>query len=151
PRGAVAAALQYGHVHVRITQGYAGSYASGFPDEYAFEDFLGRLNRLREDERQLRAGEHVSGPAAETYRSRVTSSATTRFGGRTIPTERQARAALKHMALQVFPGRAMTCVLDPTQALCQLREPNDDARRTPDLDNCRSACRNIARTDRDVA
>jgi len=149
PRGAVAAALQYGHLHVRITQGYAGTYASGFPDEYALEDHLGRSSRLHEDARRLREGEHVSGPAADEYRTRVQTAAT--FTGRAIPIERQARAALGHPSLHVFHGRAMTCVLDPTQALCQLREPDDDARRTPDLDNCRPACHNIARTDRDMA
>lgn len=44
----------------------------------------------------------------------------------------------------------MTCVFDRTKALCELREWGDDPRRTPDLDNCHTACQNIARTDRDI-
>ena len=40
PRGLVAGAIQYGHVQVQITLGYSGSYASGFPDEHAFETWL---------------------------------------------------------------------------------------------------------------
>ncbi|MFE3206363.1 hypothetical protein [Embleya sp. NPDC059237] len=62
PRGLVAASIQYGHVHTRLLQGYAGSYASGFPDDYAFEDWLYRIERIAEDEQALRDGEHVSGP-----------------------------------------------------------------------------------------
>lgn len=46
----------------------------------------------------------------------------------------------------------MTCVFDPTQALCQMRGTDTgDDRRTPDLDDCRPGCRNIARTDQDMA
>src|SRR5262249_18501618 len=89
PRGAVAAAIQYGHVHVRITQGYAGTAASGFPDDYAFEELLGHLEQAMEDERLLQQGEHVSGPAASAYRERALK-ATKRFSGRVIRTKRQA-------------------------------------------------------------
>jgi hypothetical protein len=149
PRGAVAAALQYGHVHVRITQGYAGTYDSGFPDEYAFEDFLGRLQTIYDDDQHLKAGEHISGPAAEVYQNRISTGAAY-FRGRVFSSVRQARAALSNPALQVYHGDAVTCVLDPAKALCRLRDPDDDVRRTPDLDNCRAECSNIARTDRDV-
>lgn len=45
----------------------------------------------------------------------------------------------------------MTCVFDPAKALCQLRPADDDVRRTPDQDDCRPTCRNIAYTDRDIA
>ncbi|MEV7169014.1 hypothetical protein AB0O18_04910 [Streptomyces sp. NPDC093224] len=44
----------------------------------------------------------------------------------------------------------MTCVLDPKRAACRLRSEEDGTRRTPDLDDCRPNCVNIARTDRDV-
>ncbi|MFE4972719.1 hypothetical protein ACFRAR_11445 [Kitasatospora sp. NPDC056651] len=47
-----------------------GTYESGFPDEYAFQDWLYRLECLTEDESSLTAGEHVSGPAADAYRAR---------------------------------------------------------------------------------
>lgn len=45
----------------------------------------------------------------------------------------------------------MTCVFDARVAACQLRGTADDPAVTPDLDDCRSWCRNIARTDRDIA
>jgi hypothetical protein len=45
----------------------------------------------------------------------------------------------------------MTCFFDPAQALCQMRwADTGDHRRTPDLDDCRPPCRNIARIDRDI-
>jgi hypothetical protein len=53
--------------------------------------------------------------------------------------------------LQIYPGRAMTCVFDQTKALCQLRRSEGDIRATPDQDDCQPACRNLAYTDRDIA
>ena len=108
PRGLVAGAIQYGHVHTRLIQGYAGDYNSGFPDEYAFEDFLARLDELAADERALAAGEHVSGPAAHTYRNRI-GAATAQFAGHVLTTGKQARDLLGNPLLQIFHGEGMTC------------------------------------------
>ncbi|MBN3459857.1 hypothetical protein JNN96_38190 [Mycobacterium sp. DSM 3803] len=83
PRGLVAGAIQYGHLHVQITLGYSGSYDSGFPDEHAFEDWLWRIEQLAEDHQRLQSGEHVSGPAAEAYRQRVSLAHKT-FAGRVL-------------------------------------------------------------------
>jgi hypothetical protein len=136
PRGLVAAAIQYGHVHVQLTLGYSGTYASGFPDEHAFETWLLRL-------------EHVSGPAAPRYRERV-GQANQRFTGRVLTTGRQVRDLLANPALQVYPGTGMTCVFDPAKAKCHLAKGDDDASRTPDLSDCQPGCQNIARTDHDI-
>ena len=57
---------------------------------------------------------------------------------------------LANPLLQIFPGRAMTCVFDQTKALCQTRASEGDVRRTPDQDDCRPNCQNIAYTDRDI-
>lgn len=150
PRGLVACALQYAHMHVQLTLGYSGTYASGFPDEMAFEQWLTRLEDLEEHERRLQTGERVSGPAAHAYCARV-SGGTDRFAGRVIRSARQARAVLANPALQIYPGKGMTCVFDASKALCQMRGADTtDDRRTPDLDDCRPNCRNIARTDRDM-
>jgi hypothetical protein len=56
PRGLVAAAIQYGHLRVQMTLGYAGTYASGFPDELAFEDMLARLDELANAHDRLAQG-----------------------------------------------------------------------------------------------
>jgi integrase len=149
PRGLVAAAIQYGHVKVCITQGYAGSADSGFLDDLSFEDWLLRLEQFADAHRSLLAGQAVSGPSAAEYRRRVGDVAA-RFAGRVLRTTRQAGQLLAEPALQVFPGRGMHCVFNQTTALCQLRH-DDDHRVTPDLDDCRPRCPNIARTDEDIA
>lgn len=149
PRGLIAASIQYGHAHTQMLQGYAGDYDSGFPDEYAFEEWLYRLECLAEDNQQLAEGEHVSGPAADTYRHRVTE-AGRQFAGHVLTSERQARDLAGNPLLQVHHGRGMTCVLNPTTAACQLRGTIDDPLVTPDTDDCRPKCPNLARTDRDI-
>ena len=149
PRGMVAAAIQYGHVSVAMTLGYSGSYASGFPDDLAFEQWLAKLETMAGDHKRLQQGEHVSGPAAITYRQRV--NAATRFAGRVLRTNREAAALLADPDLQIYQGKSMTCVLDPHKAACRVAGDERDHRRTPDLDDCRPQCGNIARTDRDIA
>jgi integrase len=148
PKGLVAAAIQYGHIQVRVTQGYAGSADSGFLDELCFEDWLLRLEQFTEAHQHLADGGHVSGPAADEYRRRV-GEVNARFAGRIVHTTRQARNLIADPALQVFPGRAMHCVLNQTTAMCQLRESADHTV-TPDIDDCRPRCPNIARTDADI-
>jgi integrase len=149
PRGLVAAAIQYGHLRTGMTLGYAGSYDSGFPDDLVFEEWLTRLDDLAEAHHRLRDGEHVSGPAAERYRQRVESA--TRFAGRVLRTSRDAAALLANPDLQIYQGNAMTCVLDPARAACRLAGDDQGTRRTPDVNDCRPTCANIARTDRDIA
>ncbi len=150
PRGLVAGAIQYGHLHVQMTLGYAGTYDSGFPDEHAFEDWLLRLDTLADNHRRLASGERVSGPAADQYRHRV-SAAHHKFAGRVLANHNQARDLVTNPLLQIYPGRAMTCVFDPAKALCHLHTTDGDVRRTPDQDDCRPTCQNIAYTDRDIA
>ncbi len=118
-----------------MLQGYAGSYESGFPDEYAFEDWLYRLECLSDDEQALSEGEHVSGPAADTYRSRI-SGAHREFAGRVLTKQRQARDLMGNPLLQIHHGEGMTCVLNPATAACQLRGTVDDPLVTPDTDDC---------------
>ncbi|MFJ1753314.1 hypothetical protein [Kitasatospora sp. NPDC088134] len=150
PRRLVAAAIQYGHLRVQITQGYSGTYASGFPDDLAFERWLARLDELDEADRKLKAGEHASGPAADAFRSRV-AGGVQKFAGRVIRTGREARQILGNPALQIYPGKAMTCVFSAATALCELEPGLDDTRYTPDTDDCRPGCRNIARTEENIA
>ena len=149
PRGLIAGAIQYGHLHVQMTLGYSGSYDSGFPDEQAFEEWLYRLEQLTEDHRHLHDGEAVSGPAADAYRQRV-HAGHEQFAGRVLTTTRQARDLLTNPLLQIYPGRAITCVFDPAKALCQQHRTADVSRTTPDMDECRPTCQNIAYTDRDI-
>jgi integrase len=148
PRGLVATAIQYGHVKVKMTLGYSGSYASGFPDDLAFEQWLERIDTLADAHARLADGELVSGPAADEYRARVEGGA--RFAGRAVRTAREANTLLANPDLQIFPGKGMTCVLDPAKAACRLTGDERGTRATPDLDDCKPHCANIARTDRDI-
>ncbi|MGW8992586.1 hypothetical protein ACWGRF_22005 [Streptomyces zhihengii] len=149
PRGLIAASVQYGHTYTRMLQGYAGSYEAGFLDDYAYEDWLFRMEGIAEDERRLLEGEHVSGPAADAYRYRV-QAASREFAGRVLTSERQARDVLGNPLLQIHHGEGMTCVLNPAVAACQLRGSADDPMVTPDTDDCRPNCQCLARTDRDI-
>jgi hypothetical protein len=124
------------------------SYASGFPDDIAFERWLARLDELDEADR-VNEGGHVSGPTADAYRSRVAGGAS-RFAGRVIRSGKAARHVLANPSLQIYPGRGMTCVFNAATALCELVPSTDHARHTPDTDDCRPNCRNIARTDADI-
>ncbi len=151
-RGLIAGAIQYGHLHVQITLGYAGTYDSGFPDEHAYEDWLFRLDTLAANHHQLTQGEHVSGPAADNYRHRHrVNAAQQTFAGRVLTSATHVRDLVTNPLLQIFPGRGMTSVFDPAKALCHLRPAEDDVRRTPDQDDCRPTCQNIAYTDRNIA
>ncbi len=149
PRGLVAGAMQYGHVHTRLIQGYAGDYSSGFPDEYAYEDFLARLEEMAIDHQALEDGERVSGPAADEYRQRVRAAERT-FAGHVLTSPRQARDLLGNTLLQIYHGDGMTCVFKAQEAACQLRGSIDDPMLTPDIGDCRPTCRCIAHTDRDI-
>jgi hypothetical protein len=44
----------------------------------------------------------------------------------------------------------MTCVFNPATAACQFRGARDDPQVTPDEDDCRPRCPNLALTDRDA-
>ncbi len=148
PRGLVAGAIQYDHIRLGVTLGYSGTYASGFPDEHAFETWLLRLEQLTAAEHHLREGEHVSGPAAPTYTQRI-HQASRQFAGRVLTSTRQARDLLDNPALQIHEGKGMTCVFDPAKAKCRLGS-GENIRRTPDLTHRQPGCQNIARTDRDI-
>ena len=50
----------------------------------------------------------------ETYRHGV--QAATRFADRVLRTQRHAHDMLGNPDLQIFPGKGMTCVLDPKRA-----------------------------------
>lgn len=143
PRGLVAAAIQYGHVATQITQGYAGTGASGFPNDLAWERWLERVEELSSLDDYRHAGGRISGPAAGELARRASES-TKKYLGRTIPTRRQAEQLLKSPLLQVYPGDGMHCVFDRSKALCVHGDE-------PAQDTCDTRCQNIARTDDDIA
>lgn len=149
PNGLVAGAIQYGHLHAQMFVGYAGNYHSGFASVAVVEDLLARLERVAEAQASLDEGGRVSGPAASIYRNRV-EQATADFGGKMISTTKQAEKLVKNPNLQVFSGDGMTCVFDPTTAMCGTQMSPVSRTLLPVLSDCKRNCRNIAHTDRDM-
>jgi hypothetical protein len=107
PRGLVAAAIQYGHINVHVTPGYAGNYASGFPDDLAFEQWLERIDQATDLEAYLDAGGHLSGPAAGELEQRVRGTSE-KFAGKVLLTGRQARKLLQDPCFRSTPDAACT-------------------------------------------
>lgn len=149
PRGLVAGAIQYGHLAKHVTQGYGGTYDSGFPEELAMERWLERIEQVGDLNEYLNDGGHVSGPAADGLRTRTRTAA--RFLGRRIPTRRQAERLLRDPSVQIYPGEGMHCVYHQPSALCATAGGDTNAEdAAPVLSQCQSACANIARTDGDI-
>jgi hypothetical protein len=109
------------------------------------------LEQIEQDTALLGSGEHVSGPAAQEYRSRVASSV--RFAGQVVSQVRNIERLLNQADPSIHHGEAMTCVWHaPTAACRQTRlEAGLPATDSPDEAECRSGCRNLAYTDRDIA
>jgi integrase len=146
PGGTVAGATQYGHLHAQLISGYAGHAGAGFLDDISFEEFLLRAETIHDDQQRLLNGEHVSGPAADTYRQRAVAAA--RFAGLTITTPAQVGHALSSPDLNIHHGALLTCVYRRPTAACQTPQHDDQA--GPEWSRCRLSCANIAYTDRDI-
>ncbi|MET7607355.1 hypothetical protein ABZS96_33800 [Streptomyces avermitilis] len=146
PGGLIAGTTQYGHVQTQIMQGYAGLADAGFREELGYEELLARAEAIYEDHQRILNGEHVSGPAAATYRERVAAGA--QFAGMAITTTTQVDHLLGNDNLQIYHGELLTCVYRHATAAC--RDPRDADLSGPAWPRCRLTCVNIARTDRDI-
>ena len=151
PRGLIAAALQYGHVHTKVTLGYSGMADTSWLDDLAVERLEMVLEQADADARLLSEGEHVSGPAATEYKTRVRQAA--HFAGRTITQVRNVQRLLASADPAIYHGDGMTCVWRPETALCRKARtdqglPHNDI---PEQSECRSTCANLAYTDRDIS
>jgi integrase len=151
PRGLIAAALQYGHLSTTVTLSYAGSADTGWTEDLAVERLELVLEQSDHDRELLAAGEHVSGPAAARYKDRVARMA--RFAGRNVTGVRNAERLLASTDADIHHGEAMTCVWQAETAACRNARiaeglPAGDA---PEQAECRTACQNLAYTDRDIA
>ncbi|MFC9833712.1 hypothetical protein ACFVKB_07810 [Rhodococcus sp. NPDC127530] len=150
PRGLIAAALQYGHLATKITLSYAGDADTGWMDSLAIERLELVLEQIGQDRAFLDDGEHVSGPAAEEYKTRVARAAA--FAGQVVTGVRNSERLLAHADPNVHHGDGMTCVWTKETAACRKAKlamglPDSDA---PDDSECRTNCVNLAYTDRDI-
>ncbi|GAA2440565.1 integrase [Mycolicibacterium llatzerense] len=144
PNGIISGATQYGHVRTQIMQGYAGLADAGFTGDLDFEALLLRAEQLHDDAERLRNGEHVSGPASDSYRTRL--DGRPQFAGTTITSAAQLRRIGTNPALDIHHGALLTCVYRQETAAC--RDRGDET--GPDWARCRLSCGNITYTDRDI-
>jgi integrase len=150
PRGLIAAALQYGHVHTKVTLGYSGMADTSWLDDLAVERLEMVLEQVDHDARLLDHGEHVSGPSDTEYKNRVHRAAP--FAGRTLTQVRNVDRLLASADPAIYHGEGMTCVWRPETALCRKTRidqglPHNDV---PEQSECRRSCTNLAYTDRDI-
>jgi hypothetical protein len=150
PRGLIAAALQYGHLATKVTVSYAGDSDTSWMDDLAIERLEYVLEQIDEDWTAVEAEEHVSGPSAAEYRSRVARAAP--FAGRVVNKVRSVERLLTQADPEIHHGEGMTCVWRAETAACRKAKiemglPPADA---PDEAECRSNCQNLAYTDRDI-
>jgi len=75
---------------------------------------------------------------------------TTRRPGHVRAGHRRVRHALANPDLDIHHGALLTCVYRPQTAACR-DEDDNTAGGGPAWPRCRPSCRNIARTDRDIA
>jgi hypothetical protein len=151
PRGLVAAAIQYGHISTKVTLAYAGDADTTWMEDLAVERLEFVLEQIDEDWDAAQGGEHVSGPSADEYRTRVTR--VSRFIGRVVNQVRNVERLLNQVDPGIHHGEGMTCVWRAQTAACRRAKfeqglPVNDA---PDEANCQSTCQNLAYTDRDIA
>ncbi|WP_051845836.1 hypothetical protein [Streptomyces sp. NRRL F-5053] len=150
PRGLVAAALQYAHVHTKVTLSYAGRDDSSWMDDIQLETLEMVLEQNEQDARLLESGEHISGPAADEYRHRVRTRA--RFSGRVVTAGRSVDRLLEQTDPNIHHGEAMTCVWRRETAACRKARlgaglPAEDG---PNEAECWSSCSNLLYTDRNI-
>ncbi|MFG2235935.1 integrase [Streptomyces sp. NPDC048723] len=150
PRGLVAAALQYAHVHTKVTLSYAGRSDTTWMDDIHIETLEMVLEQNKQDARLLDDGERISGPSADEYRRRVRARA--RFAGRVVTAGKSVERLLDQANPNIHHGEGMTCVWRRETAACrQARlEASLPAEDGPDESECRSACTNLAYTDRNI-
>lgn len=108
------------------------------------------LEQIGQDRTLLDEGEHVSGPSAVEYRTRIERAAG--FAGRVVTSARNAERLLARTDPNVHHGQGMTCVWTKETAACRKAKlamglPDIDM---PDDTECQSTCVNLAYTDRDV-
>ena len=150
PRGLIAAALQYAHVSTKVTLSYAGLADTRWLEDLAIERLELIVEQSEQDQALLQRGEHVSGPSATEYRTRVEH--TQRFAGRVVNRVRNVERLLGQVDPSIHHGDGMTCVWRAETAACRNSRiaqglPAGDA---PVEAECQSTCQNLAYTDRDI-
>ncbi|WP_144406367.1 hypothetical protein [Arthrobacter sp. SPG23] len=140
PNGEATAAIQYQHLSVVISGGYAGTKESGMQDLLLEEDWLHRKQTIAHLQDILAEGRTLNGPAAERAVAAVQ-----RVPRQLTPGDERRLRRDKTLLIYENPGAVALCVFDETRALChKLKQSDRDDR--PDLLGCVDGCHNCART-----
>ncbi|WBM80176.1 hypothetical protein KIV56_00885 [Cryobacterium breve] len=144
PGGLIALAIQYGHLHTAISEGYAGRARDGIQTLIDFESARSIAARLMSANEDIEHGSGVSGPAANRFLS-AAREASEMYSGAVV-NRRQAVALLQNPRLTVYENEAayLSCNFLARQALCLNTESQATA---PSLERCKAGCMNISRTD----
>lgn len=146
PGGLVALAIQYGHLRLAISEGYASRVRDGILEMVDYETARVIAARLSETADAMDHGEGVSGPAALRFVNALREQRA-EFNG-IVTSPRQARSLLTNTNLAVFQNddALVWCNFNKDTALC-LTSTDPDNASTPRLDRCQANCSNLARTD----
>lgn len=135
-----------------MSESYAGRSKADMLEVLDQEKGLALAETLTEAGERIAAGETVSGPAADRYRT-AAAEFSDRYAG-TYLGKRELRALVANPRLQVYedPKAFLTCNHDAFTALCQpdRDRARDGDRSTPDHSRCHPACANISRTDSQI-
>ncbi|MFJ6661334.1 integrase SAM domain protein [Streptomyces sp. NPDC091377] len=150
PRGLIAAALQYAHISTKVTLNYAGEGDTSWMEDLAVEKLEVVLEQIDDDCTLAEDGEHVSGPSAAEYRTRLGRVA--KFSGRIVSSIRSVERLLHQADPDIHHGEGMTCVHRAETAECRMEKVTLGlpAGSGPDESFCRTSCLNLAYTDRDI-
>lgn len=144
PNGEATAAIQYQHVGTTMSEGYAGTKASGMPGLLLEEDWNHRMATVRHLSELLLDGQGIGGPAAERAIE-----ATQRLPRLLLPADERRLRKDKTQDIYENPAAMALCVYNESTALCQkLRQSGKDTQ--PDLLGCVDGCPNTARTDEHI-
>jgi hypothetical protein len=146
PGGRVALGIQYGHVHLMMSESYGNRSRTDLLEILDLEQARSIADTLASAADRLNHGEGVSGPAAGRYINSAREFKATYAGA--CLSKRQHRALLANPGLRVFdhPQAVLACNYNPITALCDPeRGKPGRAAATPSQDRCDPACANIAR------
>lgn len=155
PFGTIALKIQFKHVWVQMSEGYAGQSASGFSDEVMAERLLTQEEVFLEQYEDVRTGRALTGPAAPRLRAEFEQimEALGDFPGRPRVDPDRLRVMIRNMAQggiarTLHPGLLNHCYYEPGRALCQQKAPGGD-RSLPIFGQCEPMnCPNSCITER---
>ncbi|MGW7613484.1 hypothetical protein ACWGKW_40830 [Streptomyces sp. NPDC054766] len=146
PGGVIAGALQYRHQSIQMFEGYAGTSASGFRAEVESEQAIAR-GEFYTDTIEAHAHHDFKGPSAEEAAARLEDfGERAQFQGQVALSRNRLQRIMKKHDPAVYPGTYITCIHDPSKALCE-RARRSRGEGLPDHGDCLPlTCRNVALT-----